>query len=204
MSFRYSVFIADTTVVQEGVLPPSVHTPSTSSGETTPKPVKRREAQINQLRACLFPQHRSQWTGPDTYSTFLTLSHMMFIAQKTRVSDAWVKPTFAVDRYGAFDAQHSDALWIAAFRVNQDPHIRPRPDQPASCNVFFLSTIKTIQRYTTVVQEGGVASSHLHTSAQCTPSSITHTPSSTTCTLPSTEARCFFIFFQPHHFSLWI
>ena len=51
------------------------------------------------------------------------LSHMMFIAQKTRVSDARVKPTFAVDRYGAFDAQHSDALWIAAFRVNQDPHI---------------------------------------------------------------------------------
>ena len=35
---------------------------------------------------------------------------MMFIAQKTRVSDAWVKPTFAVDRYGAFDAQHSDAF----------------------------------------------------------------------------------------------
>ena len=91
----------------------------------------------DQPASCMsFPQHRSQWTGPDTCSTFLTLSHMMFIAQKTRVSDAWVKPTFAVDRYGAFDAQHSDALWIAAFQVNQDPHIRPRPDQPASCMSF--------------------------------------------------------------------
>ena len=42
--------------------------------------------------------------------SFLIVSHMMFIAQKTRVSDAWVRPTFAVDRYGAFDARHSDAF----------------------------------------------------------------------------------------------
>ena len=84
-------------------------------------PGKRREAQINQLRACLFPQHRSQWTGPDISHhilSFLTLSHMMFIAQKTRVSDAWVKPTFAVDRYGAFDAQHSDAQRLRSLTAS--------------------------------------------------------------------------------------